>query len=287
MLPQTGVLAAEAGLTPLQRDRVESWLPGAQLLDDHSWGLTDTRVLHVRHDGVELTVKAFGPDNHHFERELRGHREFTGPLLPDRRVPRLVHADPAARVLVLTWLPGRLVEDDPAVAQPSTYRQAGELLARFHARSARPSATWLGERRGRTLRWLAGPHRIPEKVVQCVRAHDWAVGEVDLVPTHGDLSPRNWVVHEGVVSFIDLGRADLRPAASDLFRLQDRAWRGRPDLEAAFFEGYGADPRRVWWWPSFLVSELVGTAAWAHQVGDEAFEAEGLRGLGEIFPARP
>ena len=131
------------------------------------------------------------------------------------------------------------------------------------------------------------PHRIPSAVVEQVRSHDWPTGRVDLVPTHGDLSPRNWVVHHGVVSFIDLGRADLRPAASDLFRLQDRSWRGRPDLEVAFFEGYGADPREVWWWRSFVLAELVATAAWAHRVGDEAFEAEGLRGLDEFFAPPP
>lgn len=274
------------GLTEPQRQRLADWLPDAVLLGDHSWGLTDTRVLHLQHagTGIDYTVKGFGPHNSHFERELRGHREFTGPLLPDRRVPRLVRADEDARVLLLTWLPGRLVEGDPSADRPDTHRQAGELLARLHDQPGAHSTTWLAQRRDRTLRWLTHPHRIPSAVVEQVRGHSWPTGRVDLVPTHGDLSPRNWVVHHGVVSFIDLGRADLRPAASDLFRLGDRSWRGRPDLEGAFFEGYGADPREVWWWRSFVLAELVATAAWAHQVGDEAFEAEGLRDLDEFFP---
>lgn len=280
--PSTGA----AALTPSQRELLDAWLPGVQVVEDHSWGLTDTVVLRVRQDGSDRTVKAFGPRNHHFERELRGHREFTAPLVPDRRAPRLVRADEDARLLLLTWLPGRLVEGDPSAGAPGTHRQAGELLARLHDQPGVTSTTWLAERRDRTLRWCAQPHRIPPAVVEQVRSYPWAEGQVDLVPTHGDVSPRNWVVHDGVVSFIDLGRADLRPAASDLFRLQDRAWRGRPDLEAAFFQGYGADPRRVRWWPSFELSELVATAAWAHRVGDEAFEAEGLRGLAEFFDGR-
>lgn len=271
-------------LTAPQRELVSAWLPGVEVVGDHSWGLTDTQVLHLRHDGADYTAKGFGPRNHHFDRELRGHREFTAPLLPDRRVPALVRADEAARVLLLTWLPGRLVEGDPSATEPDTHRQAGELLARLHGQPGRPSTTWLDEHRERTLRWLAHPHRIPSTVVERVRAHDWAVGPVDLVPTHGDVSPRNWVVHEGVVALIGLGRADLRPAASDLFRLQSRSWRGRPDLEDAFLEGYGADPRQTWWWTSVVLAELVATAAWAHQVGDEAFEAEGLRGLAAFFP---
>lgn len=271
-------------LTASQRELVSAWLPGVEVVEDHSWGLTDTQVLHLRHDGADYTAKCFGPRNHHFERELRGHREFTAPLLPDRRVPALLRADEGARVLLLTWLPGRLVEGDPSATEPETHRQAGELLARLHEQPGRPSTTWLDELRDRTLRWLTHPHRIPPTVLERVRAHDWAAGPVDLVPTHGDVSPRNWVVHDAVVSLIDLGRADLRPAASDLFRLQNRSWRGRPDLEAAFFEGYGADPRRTGWWPSVVLAELVGIAAWAHQVGDVAFEAEGLRGLAGLFP---
>lgn len=273
-------------LSPAQRERLATWLPGAVLLGDHSWGLTDTRVLRLRHSGQDYTVKVFGPDNHHFERELRGHREYTGPLLPDRRVQRLVHADAGARVLVLTWLPGDLVEGGPAETEPDVHRQAGELLARLHGQLGQgraTSATWLDERADRSLRWLTRPHRIPGPLVDRIRAHDWARGPVDLVPTHGDFSPRNWVAHDGVVSLIDLGRAEMRPAATDLFRLQDRVWRGRHDLERAFLNGYGADPREVWWWPSFVLAEHVATAAWAHQVGDVAFEAEGLRGLAEVL----
>ena len=201
---------SEPSLTATQRELVRTWLPGAVLLGDHSWGLTDTRVLHLREHGADYTLKCFGPRNHHFERELVGHREFTAPLLPDARVPRLVRADEDARALLLTWLPGRLVEGDPSATEPDTHRQAGELLARLHDQPGRPSTTWLVECRDRTLRWLTHPHRIPSAVVERIRAHDWAAGSVDLVPTHGDLSPRNWVVHEGVVSFIDLGRADLR-----------------------------------------------------------------------------
>jgi hypothetical protein len=50
---------------------------------------------------------------------------------------------------------------------------------------------------------------------------------------------------------------------------------GRPDLEAAFVEGYGQDPREPDAWRRSLLREAVGTACWAHQVGDVAFEAQG------------
>lgn len=276
----------EVGLTRLQLDRLHTWLPGAELLGEHSWGLTDTVVLHLRHAGRELTVKAFGPANHHLERELVAHREFTRPLLVDDRVPRLLHADPVSRVLVTTWLPGRLVQGDPAEGEPDTYRQAGRLLRRWHDGEGpgRQDATWLTATRERTLRWLDGEHRIPAHQAAAVRGREWPQEPVTLVPTHGDYHPRNWLVHRGRVSVIDLGRADRRPACTDLARLHARQWRTRPDLEAAFLDGYGTDPRPTWWL-TLLLAEAVGTAAWAHRVGDEQFEAEGLASLRELLGA--
>lgn len=290
---------SDTDLSTEQQAALEAWLPGAELVEDLSWGLVDTVVLHVRHEGRDLTVKAYGPRNHHLERELRGHTEFTGPLLGSGagggrpgggraggrdRVPRLVDADLEARVLVATWLPGRLVEGDPAEWEPEAYRQAGELTARWHDQPGRVSTTWLRETRDRALRWLSMPHRIPAEQVAAVQRWAWPDEPVTLVPTHGDLGPRNWVVDDGVVSFIDLGRADLRPACTDLARMTARQWRGRADLEAAFLEGYGTDPRPAWW-RSLLLAEAVAAAAWAHQVGDAGFEAEGLRSVGELLAA--
>ncbi len=74
---------------------------------------------------------------------------------------------------------------------------------------------------------------------------------------------------------IDLGRADLRPAATDLARLAGRQFRDSPALEAAFLEGYGRDPRDPEPWLRTRVREAVGTAVWAHLVGDEPFEQHG------------
>ena len=106
-----------------------------------------------------------------------------------------------------------------------------------------------------------------------------------LVPTHGDWQPRNWLVHDGVVSVIDLGRADLRPAMTDLTRLAAQDFRRDPRLEAAFLEGYGSDPREPSAWHRTRLREAVGTAVWAHQVGDEAFEAQGHRMIEDALAA--
>lgn len=269
-------------LTTTQQALLDTWLPGHTVLGDHSWGLVSTTVLQVRHLGRDLTVKASSPDDHHLGREVVAHRELTAPLLPDR-APTLVRADLDAHLLVATWLPGRLVQGTPAEHDPASYHQAGELLGRLHGQSSRTDEDWLEQQRVRTARWLARPHRIPRAHVDRVerRLASWPVGPVTLTPTHGDFHPRNWVVEDGTVSVIDFGRAQWRPPATDLARMEPRQWRADPRLEAAFLEGYGADPRPGWW-PDLLLAEAVGTAVWAHQVGDEAFEQEGLQQLAEL-----
>lgn len=48
-------------------------------------------------------------------------------------------------------------------------------------------------------------------------------------------------------------------------------------------DGYGGDPRDPDAWARTRVREAVATAAWAHQVGDEAFEREGLALVAEVL----
>ena len=60
-------------LSPGQEDAVRTWFPGAEVIADLSWGLTDTVVLHVRHAEGESIIKAGGPGNHHIGREITAH----------------------------------------------------------------------------------------------------------------------------------------------------------------------------------------------------------------------
>jgi hypothetical protein len=56
-----------------------------------------------------------------------------------------------------------------------------------------------------------------------------------------------------------------------------RQFAANPILEAAFLDGYGSDPRTPDLWRTLQIREAIGTAVWAHQVGDEPFEREGHR----------
>ncbi|RIK17142.1 MAG: aminoglycoside phosphotransferase [Acidobacteria bacterium] len=275
------------GLTPEQRDLVVGWLGEPELVSEHSWGLVDTVVLRVRAAGRDLTVKAAGPANHHIGRELDAHERWTGPLLDGDRAPRLVHADRGARVLVATWLPGDLAQDGPAQHDPEVHRQAGALLARLHQQTAGVDDGWEATQRTRVLTWLGRDHRIPEEQEARVRelVAGWPDEPAVVAPTHGDYQPRNWLWDDGTVRVIDFGRAAMRPPATDLARLASREWLGRPELETAFLEGYGEDPREAGAWSRMQLAEAVGTAAWAYQVGDEAFEAQGMRMLTDALAA--
>ena len=196
-------------------------------------------------------------------------------------------------MLAIEFLPGQLVQDLPAVAgDPQTYRQAGHLLRRFHEQASMIDDTYEAEADRKAIAWLERDHRIAPSTVSDLRAaisrHDQ--GPVELVPTHGDWQTRNWLTDEGTMRVIDLGRAEWRPRMTDFARLARREWEGRTDLEEAFLDGYGRDPREPAAWRATLLREAIGTAVWAYLVGDVDFEQQGHRMIAQtlaMYPDRP
>ncbi|WP_221629329.1 aminoglycoside phosphotransferase family protein [Humibacillus xanthopallidus] len=216
---------------------------------------------------------------------MRAHREWLRPWLADRRAPRLVHADVGAKVLVTRYLPGRLVLGHGAADEPETYRQAGALLASLHAQDPHPDPDHERRENAKALAWLDGTHRIDTRTEQRLRSlvASWPAEPVIVVPTHGDWQPRNWLVDDGTVRVIDFGRADLRPAMTDLTRLAAQDFRRNPSLEEAFLDGYGSDPREPAAWLRTRVREAIGTACWSYAVGDPAFEEQGHRMVADVL----
>lgn len=265
------------GLTRAQVDLVRRWFPHAQLVADHSWGLTDTAVLHLRTVAGDVVVKAGARGNHHIGREITAHEHWVGVWARIGRAPTLLHAARDQVVLATAYLPGRLVQDDPAEHHPDTYRQAGLLLSALHDQAERVDAGYEAAMDAKALAWLDRPHRIAPQTERRLRERvaTHPGGPATLVPTHGDWQPRNWLVDDGRVSAIDFGRADWRTADTDLARLAVQQFVEEPDLEAAFLDGYGRDPRDPEGWTRVQLREAIGTAVWAHQVGDDAFEAQG------------
>ncbi|WP_418276840.1 phosphotransferase [Isoptericola jiangsuensis] len=274
-------------LDDAQRRLVTRWFGAVEQVHDLSWGVTDTVVLRLRTAGQDVVVKAGGPDNHHIGREISGHQDFLAGLASTGHAPVLLHHDRQARVLATSWVPGELVATHRAAGAADTYRQAGVLLARLHAVAARIDGDWESAERAKALAHLAGPHRIDADTEARLRAllATHPTPPVRVVPTHGDFHPRNWVVEDGVVRLIDLGRAAWRPARTDLARLAAGPFAGRPDLAEAFVAGYGHDLRDDEGWERTPVHEAIGTAVWAYRVGDAAFETQGHRMIAEVLAA--
>jgi hypothetical protein len=266
-------------LTSTQQAIVRNWLPENELVADLSWELMGTAVLHLRTPAGEVIVKAGGPGNHHIDREIRAHLQFTKPWVERGVAARMLRHDLERKVLLLDYLPGSLVQGAPEEWVPDTYRQAGAMLAELHGQGARPDDDYEAKMTRKALASLDDPHRIAPETVERLRELLLAAEPqpVTLVPTHGDWQPRNWLTENGTVRAIDLGRADWRPAFTDFARLAVRQFAADPALETAFLDGYGPDPRTPDRWRILLIREAIGTAVWAYKVGDERFEMEGHR----------
>lgn len=144
-------------LSPQQVRLLEIWAPGSRVVADHSWGLTDTVVVEIASGRGRAIVKAGGPSNHHIDRELRAHQGWTRAWVQAGRTSTLLAADAAARILLLSYLPGCLVEGDPAQDDPGTFHQAGQLLSVFHAQAFNWHPTWRDDLRAQIFRRLQAP----------------------------------------------------------------------------------------------------------------------------------
>lgn len=269
-------------LDPAQAGFIESRLGDPMLVEDLSWGIVDTRVLHVRAGSDEFVVKTAGPGNHHIGREIAAHERWTAALVQLDRTARFVAGDRERNVLITEYQPGRLVEGGELELSPDIHRQAGETLRAFHDQHERVDPEYEARATRKALAALDGEHRIAPEIAEEARGilAGYRPRPARVVPTHGDWHPRNWLQDAGRLRAIDFGRFDFRPALTDLCRLATQQWLDAPALEAAFLEGYGADPLDAEVWPIELLREAVGTATWAYRVGDFAFETHGHRLLG-------
>lgn len=268
-----------------QQELLREWLPGIEVVRDHSWGLTSTIVLEAVAGARRFVIKASDEADHHLVRELRAHRLWVQPWTSRGLAPRLRFSDEPARILVTDWVPGELVEGGVHERDPEVHHQAGMLLSLLHRQLSVADEGYEARETAKTIAWLDRPHRIARQVEEQVRVvvAGWPRRASVLVPTHGDWQPRNWLVDDGRVRVIDFGRADLRPAYTDWTRLAVQQFVGEPALERAFLEGYGSDPRETGAWQRQLLREAVSTTVWAHQVGDTHFEAQGHRMLDDAL----
>ena len=98
------------------------------------------------------------------------------------------------------------------------------------------------------------------------------------MPCHADFRPRNrlWCDAAGL-SVVDFEHARADLWAFDLHVLAARPWQGRPDLAAAFWDGYGRvpDDRDAALIAATTALYALGTIVWARSQADAETEAHG------------
>lgn len=232
----------------------------------------------------EFVVKQHGSRSKH-EREVHAYRHWTAALGPS--APTLIAADTAAMSIVITALSGQSCSRDPKAAE---HHQAGALLRHFHdtepARELSWFPDWLDDR---VRHWTSHAKTLlsaeDAAVVDSHLAALRMIGVSHGVPCHLDFQPRNWMVDEsGNLALIDFEHSRTDLPARDFVRLRFRVWPSRPDLQDAFFDGYGrrltdAEDELVW---HLGALDALTALARGRQTGDSALTTSGHATLSQL-----
>jgi hypothetical protein len=234
--------------------------------------------------GAGFVIKQHGSRTKH-EREVHAYRHWTRAL--GSSAPELVAVDDPAIIIITTALPGKPCLGAGTAAM---FHQAGALLRRFH--DVEPSIEvpwfrdWLQDR-GRHWNSQAGT-LLSDADAGVVASHLAALCEGPILrggPCHLDFQPRNWLVSQsGDVSLIDFEHSRIDLTARDFVRLRFRVWATRPDLQGAFFHGYGRpltkDEDELVWHLGAL--DALTALVRGHQTGAQELTASGLATLRQL-----
>lgn len=252
---------------------------------DCSWPHGESTVVEVRDAvGTSWIVKQVR-DPAVFAREVRALRDWA-PRLGEGRAPRLVATVAGSSLIVMDRLAGRA----GAAATAAEFHQAGGLIRRLHeVEPVTADPDYPARAADNIDRWV---RRVPGVVgvaeLDFVRARLRSMPGVRSGPIHDDNQPRNWLTGpDGTVRLIDFGRAKRDVQLRDFERMRHQEWRARPDLEEAFFDGYGrmlSDGEEEALRCIGAVA-AVTTILWAREHADEAFEQHGRRTLERLRAA--
>lgn len=260
------------------------WSPVLAVENEWMWSHGESAVAQLRTASGPVIAKLIYSTKD-WNRELRAHRHFVPALQSD--ASQILYCDTERRVLLMTVVPGQLVQATPGEHDPEIHRQAGDLVARLHGSvDAEIDENFSATLMGSFDRWASQAANLVDKAdlrkAKAVAERVRGVGNVELVPTHGDNSPRNWMVDAGGhVRLIDFGHAELRPWCLDLYRLMQDRWLGRPDLQRSFLGGYGRslDDNDSLLLGAYAAQASISTIVWATRHGDEAFALQGREQL--------
>lgn len=284
-------------------DWCRAQLGAYQIVSTHDWPHGESRVWQITASGERYFIK-----NHRrvgkWQREVFAYENWVPHLADD--APRLVAVrDEEPYTLLLTALDGRCMEDVPLsdAQRAAAWEAAGRTLARLHC----IKGEWLGamDRDGQPQEatenragpfwarkfedWIARGERggilSAEEVTVARHVLDSAdvLDSAPVVATHGDASPRNWIVSDAGqwCGTVDFEHARWNLPAVDFMRWYDHEFVAHPDLEAALWQGYGREPNtaeraQIQW---MRLQGAVSGIVWSREHNDPAFEARNRAGL--------
>lgn len=229
------------------------------------------------------------------------------PHLPEETAALVAVLAAPVRALLLRRLPGEpLVTGRVREAVEQTaHRRAGAFLRALHA-LPEPDHDPLPLREAVARRYAAWLGRVSPRVTPAEAAHLRGLGEAltadpelfaraRRVPCHRDFTPGNWLIDGPIVDeqisrvdgffVVDFEHAKLDCPLLDLVKLWTEVWGDRPDLEAAFFAGYGRPlgPDERLELQVLAAMHAMATVAWAHDHADPAFALLGARALQRVL----
>ena len=234
--------------------------------------------------GQEFVVKQHRSRSKH-DREVNAYRHWTAAL--GSSAARLIAADGTAMAMAITALPGEPCSGEYTTA---AHHQAGALLRRLHdAERARDLPWFPGWLDDRVRHWTSqADNLLSAKDHAIIDGHLSALATVGIprgVPCHLDFQPRNWLLDtSGNLALIDFEHARTDLPARDFVRLRFRVWASRPDLQEAFFDGYGrrltdAEDEAVW---HLGALDALTALVRGRQCGDPALITSGHATLSQL-----
>jgi Ser/Thr protein kinase RdoA (MazF antagonist) len=286
---------ADSGLEPGPEltSFVEGILGDLESIRFRGWQHAESRVWELNSAAGGTAFLKQHKQDRKFKQELGAYRHWAPALAP--YTPQLLgvyETKPAA--LLLAGVPGRLIEGlelDPQ-EELDVYRQAGRFLRRLHDLPFADDDPMPPEEalRVRAAAWCERAAAVvDEEIIAWVREELMVAGRFDGLrrsPCHRDLSPRNWLYERdtGRFSVIDFEHARSDVWLIDLLKLWDGPWRGRPELEQAFFEGYGRalSERERAQLGAMGALHALSTVVWSRDHQDAEYERHGWRLLASL-----
>lgn len=270
-------------------DRVHRVLGPVDVVADLSWPHGEARVVEVRTRGDEHAIVKWHRGGRNYRRELEAYQLYVPALGGD--APRLVSSDDHLLLLILSRVPGEVVEGTDAAHDPIIHVRAGEVLRRLHDSTPAIVNDHFGDAAMSKFAYWAD--RVGDAVTDAeldiarrIAATSLEFGPMPLVPAHRDNSTRNWMLGpDGHVRLIDFGAVEFEPWAVDLFRLEQREWLDAPLLRESFLDGYGRRPdeRDAAVLHAFHAVQAIATIAWALEHDDLAFAGQGREMLDRLL----